>query len=202
MPDEGSGPGAEDQHDREWTPHSFELGAKSRVDFLLEALFNKVVTHIPVLRLRMAWLRAVGATVAPDAVLFCGVQVIHARGLHIGPRTSVGSRTLLDARAGIYLGRDVNVGSDSHLITADHDLRSPGFEERYAPIRLEDYVSLGTRTLILKGVTVERGGSAAAGAVVNRNVRALAIVGGVPAKEIGSRPPDLDYQVNPPPRLA
>lgn len=188
--------------DSPWMPHLAEVAHKSPVGFLLEALFNKVVTHIPVLRLRLAWLKMLGATIEPGAVVFCGTQVINASSLHIGERSSIGSRTYLDARGGIHIGHDVNVGSDTHLITADHDLTSPGFEERYSPIRLEDYASLGTRSLILRGVTVGRGSGVAAGAVVNRDVRPSVIVGGVPAKEIGTRPTDLSYRVMPPPRLA
>lgn len=173
----------------------------SRVAFLVETVFNRVVTHIPVLRLRQAWLRAAGASIDPSAAVFCGVQVIHARGLRIGPRASIGSRTYLDARGGLEMGHDVNIGSDSHIITADHDLRSTRFEERYSPVRIGDYSALGTRCLVLRGVTVETGGAVAAGAVVNRDVPAYTIVGGVPARPIAERPRGLDYRVTPPPRL-
>ena len=40
--------------------------SSSRPNFLLEVVFNKFVTHIPIRRLRLAWLRWAGARVAPD----------------------------------------------------------------------------------------------------------------------------------------
>lgn len=183
-------------------PADVALAGWSPMVFVLETVFNRLVTHVPVRRLRRWWLGLAGAVVDPSATVFCGVQVINARGLRIGARASVGSRTYLDARGGIEMEHDVNIGSDSHILTADHDLQSPGFEERYSPVRLADHATLGTRTLVLRGVTVGPGGAAAAGAVVNRDVAPGTIVGGVPARPIGTRPADLDYRVSPPPRLA
>ena len=53
---------------------------------------------------------------------------------------------------------------------------------------IEDNVWVGTRATILPGVTLGRGCVVAAGAVVTRDVPPLVIVGGVPARPIGTRP--------------
>lgn len=174
----------------------------ARLDFLLETIFNKVITFVPILRFRLAWLRAAGAQLATDAAIFCGAQVLNPRGLRVGRRTAIGWRTFLDARGGIEVGDDVNVASDCHILTADHDVRSPAFEARFAPVKLDDFVSIGTRGLVLKGVTVARGGVVAAGAVVNRDVPALVVVAGVPARQIAHRPAELSYQITAPPPLS
>jgi len=47
---------------------------------------------------------------------------------------------------------------------------------------IEDDVWVGTRAIILSGVTVSRGAIVAAGAVVVKSVPPYAIVGGVPAR--------------------
>jgi putative colanic acid biosynthesis acetyltransferase WcaF len=172
--------------------------AISAIDYFYEVVFNRVVTHIPIRRLRTRWLRLAGATLAPDVVIFCGVQVIEPRGLTIGCRGLIGWRVFLDGRGGITMGDYVNVASDSHILTADHDVRSRYFQERREPVRLGDFTSLGTRTMVLKGVTVGHGGVAAAGAVVNRDVPPFTIVGGVPAKAIGKRATGLAYTLEPP----
>ncbi len=176
--------------------------SSSRVDFVLETVFNKLITFVPILRFRLAWLRLAGAEVAADAAIFCGAQVLNPRGLRVGRRAAIGWRTFLDARGGIEMGDDVNVASDCHILTADHDVRSPEFEARFAPVQLGDYVSIGTRSLVLKGVTVGRGGVVAAGAVVNRDVPPSAIVAGVPAREIARRPTEFNYEITPPPPLS
>ena len=55
------------------------------------------------------------------------------------------------------------------------------------PILIEDDVWIGANVTILKGVTIKRGSIVAAGSVVNKDVEAFSIFGGIPAKKIGER---------------
>jgi len=52
------------------------------------------------------------------------------------------------------------------------------------PIVVEGEVWIGCGAIILQGVTIGRGAVVTAGAVVNKNVESLTVVGGVPAKII------------------
>jgi putative colanic acid biosynthesis acetyltransferase WcaF len=121
--------------------------------------------------------------------------------LSIGHRGAIGWRVYLDARGGLEMGDDVNVASDSLILTGDHNVRSRHYEGRYGAVALGDFAAIGTRALVLRGVTVGRGGVAAAGAVVSRDIPPYTIVGGVPAKPIATRPEDLDYKIKMPPPL-
>ncbi len=55
-------------------------------------------------------------------------------------------------------------------------------------IKIEDDVWLGVNSTVLAGVTIGKGSIVAAGAVVTKDVPPYAIVAGVPAKVISTRP--------------
>jgi acetyltransferase-like isoleucine patch superfamily enzyme len=64
-------------------------------------------------------------------------------------------------------------------------MRDAGLEA--LPIRIDDDVWIGGRSVILPGVHIGQGAVVAAGAVVTRDVVPYAVVGGVPARLIRMR---------------
>ncbi len=58
----------------------------------------------------------------------------------------------------------------STINTADHDIDSEYFEYNERPIYINDYVWIGTRAIILPGVTIGKGSVIAAGSVVTKDV--------------------------------
>jgi len=116
--------------------------------------------------------------------------------LQIDECSSIGDHCFLDFRGTILIGKNVNVSSQVMIFTMEHDPQDPLFTNRTAQVTIEDYVWLSTRSIILPGVTVGKGAVVAAGAVVTRDVAPYTIVGGIPAKKIGERTKDLQYNVN------
>lgn len=138
-------------------------------------------------------------------------------GITIGHNTIVGNDAFLDgrhprklvageSRIGSYLrdlwgggsrplriGNNVSIAGEVRIYTMQHDIDSPDFAEVGAPVVIEDYAVIGTRVMILPGVTVGRGAVVAAGAVVTRDVAPYTLVGGVPAQFIRARTKDLRY---------
>ena len=58
-----------------------------------------------------------------------------------------------------------------------------------------DRVWIGYRAMILPGVMIGEGAVIGAGAVVTRNVGAFEIVAGNPARKIGQRTKEFNYQL-------
>lgn len=85
------------------------------------------------------------------------------------------------------IGEHCTLSWDVQLLDTDfHALIVDGAERpSVAPLRLGDRVWIGTRAVVLKGVTIGDGAVVAAGAVVTSDVPAGAVVGGVPARVIG-----------------
>lgn len=63
----------------------------------------------------------------------------------------------------------------------------PGYPPPAGAVTIGSDVWIGTRALILSGVTIGDGAVIAAGAVVTRDVESYAVVGGVPARTIRHR---------------
>jgi acetyltransferase-like isoleucine patch superfamily enzyme len=159
-------------------------------------LYNNLITYIPFHFVRQAYLRLFGASIGKDSAINRGTNVWSIPYLVIGERVSIGFRCLLDARAGIAIGDDVIIASDTHIIAGGHDINHPDFPPAPNPpdpIVIDHHVWIGSRAMILPSL-LGRGAVVAAHAVVNKEVPPLAIVGGVPAKVIGQRNPDaLQY---------
>ncbi|MCW2606695.1 MAG: isoleucine patch superfamily acetyltransferase [Frankiales bacterium] len=119
-----------------------------------------------------------------------GVRVVVDGGrLSFGHGTNVnGTGTKVLCATGITIGAwctfswDVQVlDNDFHAITVDGVERPSA-----APVVIGDRVWVGTRAVVLKGVTIGDGAVVAAGAVVSKDVPAGAVVAGVPARVVGS----------------
>lgn len=168
------------------------------VNFLLGEirlyLCNEVVGHIPSRRVRMLFYRKiVGFKLGEKTSIFLNCRFDCAGGLAIGTPSVINQGCRLDSRGGLTIGSNVSISEDVCILTADHDPKSPNFKGRPRPVLIEDYVFIGTGAMILPGVTIHRGAIVAAGAVVTRDVQSLDIVGGVPARSIGTRNPELSY---------
>ena len=113
--------------------------------------------------------------------------------LTVGERVSVNVGAVLDAAGGeLIVGPDCMIGPYAVLRASNHafarrdvPMRAQGHEP--GRIELEADVWVGAHAVILAGVRVGKGAIVAAGAVVTKDVPPGAIVGGVPAKVIGSR---------------
>jgi acetyltransferase-like isoleucine patch superfamily enzyme len=162
---------------------------------VLAYVTNHAVNRIPSHALRTGWYaRILGARIGAGSsihlgtwVLFFGPRQLRRDGLVIGAGTVVNRRCCLDARGGLEIGDDVSVSPEVAILTASHRVNDPAFGLEMKRVVIEDHVWIGTRAMILPGVTLGSGCVVAAGAVVTRDVPALTIVAGVPAAPIGVR---------------
>ena len=122
-----------------------------------------------------------------------------ARGLVIGDRCVIGTRTSLIAHESIELGNDVWCGQDVFVSDASHgyqELDTPIGQQlgEHQPVRIGSGSWLGHGAIILPGTTIGRNVVVAAGAVVRGVVDDNSVVGGSPARVIRQFEPGVGWR--------
>ena len=92
---------------------------------------------------------------------------------------------LVNEAGGIIVGNDVFIGPKVNLITINHDVNPDNRSATYGrPIVIEDKVWIGINSTILPGVRIGYGAIVGAGSVVTKDVPAMTVVAGNPARII------------------
>lgn len=103
--------------------------------------------------------------------------------LKIGDNVAIGDRTEIHAGCEVTIGDNSLISWDCCIMDRDyHKLMSD--TEIFKPVHIGINVWIGSRALILKGITIGDGAVVAAGSVVTRDVPAKTIVAGNPARVI------------------
>jgi acetyltransferase-like isoleucine patch superfamily enzyme len=177
---------------------------KGRIYFVYRAFLyyfaNNFIAELPFEHLRKLYYQKVlGIRIGHDTHVSMHQFVT---GFCAGPRVVIGDNCVinrgvyLDGRMGVFIGNNVNVSFGTTIITLHHDHNDPGFAATGAPVTIEDHAWIGARAILLPGVRIGEGAVVAAGAVVTRDVAEYTVVGGVPAKQIGTRQRTIAYKTN------
>lgn len=110
---------------------------------------------------------------------------------HLGFNTHFNGITIT-GKGTVLIGDNFHCGRDCLIISDTHDYKNadklPYDAKLITPeTKIEENVWLGSRVIILPGITVGYGAIVQAGSVVVKNVPPLAIVGGHPAVQFSER---------------
>ena len=131
-----------------------------------------------------------GGLVLEDGVIINRNCMVQAKSgpIHFGPRTSIGSNSVIVSTAGVEFGEAVLCAGGCyisagayHMEEMDAAIMDQGAYSK-GPIRIGDRVWIGTGAIILDGVSIGAGAIIGAGAVVTKDIPENAIATGVPAR--------------------
>lgn len=114
----------------------------------------------------------------------------------VGDNVIINKRVLLDGRCPLTIGNNVDIAQDSYIWTYHHDYNDDYHSGIGDETVIGDYVWICARSNILPGVKIGKGAVVGTCSVVTRDVPSMAVVGGIPAKEIAKRKSNLLYSLN------
>ncbi len=138
-----------------------------------------------------------GIQIGADTIVSRNVVLSCKNGdINIGSHCTIGISTIVHAMQGsdVAIGDDVLIGAMSYFIGSgpyiSDALDVPFKQQGMAPqggIQVENNVWFGSNVQVMDGVSIGSGAIVGTSSVVNKNVDALAIVAGVPARRLKSR---------------
>lgn len=121
-------------------------------------------------RLRPPLLRAFGARVGQGCLIRHGVRVHWPWNLTLGDQVWIGEFAWIHSLVPVVIEGDVCVSQQAALVTGSHDPRDPHFAYDNGPIRLLSGSWVGTRAMVLRGVTVGHGAVVSANVVASEDI--------------------------------
>ncbi|WP_340112668.1 DapH/DapD/GlmU-related protein [Maribellus mangrovi] len=136
-------------------------------------------------QLRAMWGDLTGTPLDPTSYVQIPVFINHAEFVSVGKNVYINHACTMLALGKIYIEDNVLIGPKVNLTSEGHPIDP---ENRRAlevkPVVIKRNAWIGAGATIMAGVTVGENSIVAAGAVVNKDVPANTIVGGIPAKFI------------------
>lgn len=115
-----------------------------------------------------------------------GEKVVIGNNVGIAANGFIAVRGNLEIGDNTIIGPNVNIHTENHIFDdKDIPIRLQGAKRKGVKIGQDCWI--GTKSIILDGITIGKGCIIAAGSVVNKDIPDYAIVGGVPAKVIKFR---------------
>jgi acetyltransferase-like isoleucine patch superfamily enzyme len=165
---------------------------------LTKYIFREWIMYTPSRKIRTFFIKKFSPHIGEN-VYFCMGIDFRGKGnnIKIGNNSFINKNVVLDGRFGnLTIGSNVDIGQETNIWTTEHDPNDDNHEARGADVIIGDHVWIATRVTILPGVRIGRGAVIGSNSVVTKDVPELAIVGGVPAKIIGTRKNNLTYDLS------
>jgi acetyltransferase-like isoleucine patch superfamily enzyme len=181
------------------------ISVLKRARRLCKLTFNRVfILYLKLHSVKVDWSTTVDPTASlepSDGSIHIGASTYIDRGVVIrglggkivvGNNCSINAYTVLIGGGPISIHSNVRIAPHVVIVASNHVFKDPNrlIKDQGLTCKgivIHDDVWIGAGSQILDGVTIGRGAVIGAGSVVNKSVHPLAVVAGVPAKEITRR---------------
>jgi putative colanic acid biosynthesis acetyltransferase WcaF len=123
-------------------------------------------------------------------------RILNFWNIKIGEHSIINQHVVLDCRQyKIIIDDHVDIGPYTRIWTLSHDPHDELHSVKGGDVYIKHHVWIASGVTVMPAITIYEGAVAAAGAIVTKNVEALQIVAGIPAKKIGERKNTLSYKI-------
>jgi maltose O-acetyltransferase len=158
---------------------------------ILISLISKLIPNYVGARFRGHIMKMAGMKIGHGTIIM-GMPQMHGPGdiyrrLHIGSNVVVNIGCLFDLSSPITISNHASLGHEVMILTSSHEIGGKAHRAGplyTAPVIIMEGAWIGSRSVILPGVTVGVGSIVGAGAVVTKDVPPHTLVGGVPGRII------------------
>lgn len=156
-----------------------------KVVFRTQRLSPALNASIDIEQMRERLSEIIESEIDKSSTIFIPFHTNFGKHIKIGKNVFINHACTFLDMGGITIEDDVQIGPKVNLITENHPV-DPSQRKHLdlKSILIKRNVWIGAAATILPGVTIAENSIVAAGAVVNKDVAANTIVGGVPAKVI------------------
>ena len=156
--------------------------------------YNNFFTWIPSNSLRIFYLKYLTKFKIGEKVFIC-LGCRFTGNISIGNNSVLGRKVVIKGEGGVEIGQNVGIVAESYIQTGTHYLNDINFKSYAKKIIIKNNVWIGLRSIILPGLTLERGSVLGAGSVLTKNLPQYNVYGGVPATFIKKRD-KINYKIN------
>lgn len=173
------------------------LGKRSKISFRNKISMGKTITigdNVEINGLSKHGIKiGDNVSILKNTIIECTGVIRHlGESLVIGNNVGIAQNCFIQVRGKVDIGNNVIFGpnvsifSENHIFK-NHNLPVNAQGESRKGVKIGNGVWIGTRAVILDGVTVGENSIIAAGSIVNKDVMPYSIIGGVPARLIKMR---------------
>lgn len=132
-------------------------------------------------------LRLFGAKIGCHVHVYSSTRIYMPWNVEIGDWAALGEDVFIYSLGRVYIGAGASLAYRAHVCAGTHDFSDPALPLVKPPVVIEEGAWIGTDAFIGPGTTVCKGAIVGARAVVVKEVPALYIVAGNPARQVGVR---------------
>ena len=105
-----------------------------------------------------------------------GWRCFHPEKLVLCEQSDIGAYTLIQARYGVYIGRNVQIGPFCYICSWST------IDNKKGKVEIKDNAKIGAHSTIMPGITVEENSVVGAHSFVNKNIPKNCVAYGIPVR--------------------